>query len=177
MKTKWKQHPWLLWATYICLILMLVTSVTLARYTTIVTGNGIATVAAVDVNISEFTFGNVKLSPGATETLTFNVTNFTGGEINDVNLDYTVTVSGTGNLPLTFALTGTASGTTGHIGSAATTVNGNVWSGGTFEHTYQTTHTYTLTVTWTQNAGDDAAAYADEIDAITVTVNAVQSAG
>lgn len=162
------------WLLYLLLIAALASTVTLSRYLTTVTGEGTAAVAAVALDGS-ITIDVSGLTPGGSKTVTFSVTNTKNDTTSDVTQDYSITVNTTGNLPLTFALqctdTGSPASGIGINTSSATT--GTIWTGGVLPHTNLTTHTYTLTVSWDSKYSDPK--YAKEIDAVTLTVNAQQA--
>lgn len=189
MNKKGKSRGYLRWLIFAVVVTALVSTTTLSRYMTTVTGKATATVASVDMTAGDrsrmgFDIGGLK--PGDSTTYAFNVCNFNGAKASDVTLDYQISVSSTGNLPLTFALKNDtiASGTSEDLGVAATpwTVSGltgnqnklTTLSPGTLPHSVRVTHRYTLIVSWPADKND--ASYANEIDHITVTVDAQQAA-
>lgn len=179
-----------------------VISMSYARYTSQVTGEGTATVAlwGSDATITQTFPVNVEaLTPGGNQSFDFMITNTKEGKISQVAQEYSIKVETTGNLPLEFTLaskdpTGNASNdgsfvTTGAGGKLELNSNTAEATGGFLPHTNLVTHKYTLTVTWpTATAttaadgsgtggidGSDDAKYADEIDLVTLTVSAVQA--
>ena len=163
---------------YLSVACTLVCGVTFARYSTVVTGAGAARVAAVEMNMNTTLdlSGQLQgLAPGGEKTVSFEVTNFQGDLVSDVDQAYSITVATTGNLPLSFALSHEdAAGAQGsYAKSAPLTAPPFVWEGGALPHAGAVTHTYVLTVSW---PGDQAAGrYADEIDLVTLRVDAKQA--
>lgn len=158
------------WLLFAVILTLLISSTTLSRYLTTVSGAGTATVAAVAMEKGEVSFDTANLKPGGTAAYTFAVTNRREGRVSDVAQSYSVTVTATGNLPLAYSLEPLDST------PALSKIAGElVWTGGSLPHTKATTHTYSLTVSWP--ADRKSAALADEIDLITVTVDAQQADG
>ena len=166
-----KKHSWTLYLAGVIVAITMFTGATLSRYMVTVTGGGIASVAAAQLS-TEILSSTEDLLPGGVKELTFEVTN-SSEEINsDVNLDYGIIVSSTGNLPLSYSLQcGEISSGTG-ISSEAVTLNEEI-TGGFLPGGSRIVHTYTLTVEWPSES--NSAVLADEIDMITVTIKAVQS--
>lgn len=168
---KRKRSRRLAWLIYAVVVTALISATTLSRYMTTVTGTGTAAVAHVALGGSH-TIDVSGMQPGETRTVSFSVTNAKDGVISDVAQDYTVSVATTGNLPLTFALaTGNGDTNANHALTQGDTANS--WSGGSLPPTTSTTHNYTLTVTWPGSENDPK--YAREVDAVTLTVDAVQA--
>ncbi|MBC8571214.1 hypothetical protein [Zongyangia hominis] len=159
------------WLLFLVLIVALASTVTLSRYMTSVSGTGTASISTVDMKATSLNFSSGELKPGGSKTFSFDVVNFTGTNVSDVTQDYTVTVTTSGNLPLHFDLSGAGAAGDGY--ALLKDAGSSTWSGGLLPHTAATTHSYTLTVTWPQE--NNAAALADEIDLITVTVRAEQA--
>lgn len=132
-----------------------------------------------------------ELKPGGETEIKFEVRNFeappsAGGDnkISEVGQEYSVSVKTTGNLPLTYTLTSdTASGNVEgtHVGTDPKESGGTsldpakewVWSGGVLPYSESgISHEYTLTVAWPKGQADSA--YKDEIDLVTLTVDAMQ---
>lgn len=189
MNKKRSGRGFLRWLIFAVVVTALVSTTTLSRYMTTVTGKATATVASVDMtagNLARMGFDIGGLKPGDSTTYTFNVCNFNGAKASDVTLDYQISVSSTGNLPLTYALENDiiTSGTSEDPGVAATpwavsSLTGSqnkltTLSPGTLPHSVRATHQYTLIVSWPADKND--ASYASEIDHITVTVDAQQAA-
>jgi len=197
MKTQRKKHSRLwVYLLYLGLVTSLILSVTLARYASGASGTGTATVAAVAGDMSILQPETIEmplegLTPGGeARSLTFKVVNYGAGKISEVALDYDVTVTTTNNLPLAFTLTAqppegahgagkTVDGAGAVLGETTARPDGKreqTLTGGAFPlaETGQT-HTYTLTVTWPdEESGKTKAEYADEIDLVTVAVEARQ---
>lgn len=156
---------------------LLVLSVTYSRYMTRIDGKGAATVAGwssgstinpVDIDVSG-------LTPGKTQTYTFQVTNTKDGQISDVAQDYSVTIETTNNLPLEFELSAKVNiqGGTYIKDTALDLSSGKAKAdGGSLPPANAVAHEYTLIVSWPGNK--TAAAYAGEIDLVTLTVIAEQ---
>lgn len=172
-------------ALLVCAAFLLVLSPTYARYTTQVRGTGTASVA-VWGTATEFTtpIQLDQLHPGTEVEFPFKVTNKNDGKISDVGQNYSITVKSTGNLPVVFRLTTDSSkGTAG--GTVAAAPDPLVFSdgaaevkGGFLPHTTETVHAYILTISWPendQNMNGTDAKYADEIDLVTLTINAQQA--
>ena len=102
------------------------------------------------------------------------MTNFRETSVSEVTQEYSVTVTTTGNLPLVFELAPSKTGAEG--GTYAETPSGTsptfTWKGGSLPYGVRTTHTYTLMVTLPSG---QAAGYADEIDLVTLTIDAQQA--
>ena len=169
MKSNKKRRvPWITWLAFAVVVSALVSTTTLSRYISTVSGTGTARIASVEMDGS-LDIDVTGLSPGSSKEVTFTVTNYKDGAVSEVSQTYAISVESTGNLPLTFALSTADSPATGH---ALTSGGNNTWTGGLLPHTVQTTHTYTLTVKWNQSYNDPK--YADEIDAVRLLVNAQQ---
>lgn len=172
--------PWRAYILYLSLLTLTVSGVSLARYTTTISGSSTATVAE-----PKFTYGEDATYPTgiavpanlADTVYTFTVSNMENSVRSDVSLDYTITVTSTGNMALTFALSGdntvatNTGNTAGNLGTIASTRTNNTWSGGSMEHSYATTHTYTLTIDWGETL---SYVNAGEIDLLTISVNWTQ---
>jgi len=200
MRTRRKKHS-RLWAylLYLGLVTSLILSVTLARYVSTAGGTGTAAVAALAGGLE----GAVEAAPielplegllpgGEPRTLRFQVVNYTGDRLSEVALDYSITLETTNNLPLTFTLSGQADKPEGQGDLAAIPAGGAILgpdavqtqgpkagtktqtlSGGAFDLTGEKQeHTYTLTVNWPE--GDKDGNYSQEIDLVTVKVEALQ---
>lgn len=184
--TVWRIVCYLFYFLGVC---TLVLGVTNARYITTVSGTGTASVAAVALDTTELSGIDEKkvidltntikgLYPGQSQTITFQVKNFKDLVVSEVTQEYSVIVETTGNLPLTYEL---SAGDAKNIGTYATTSstvpesNPTVWqwTGGSLPHSQECTHSYTLTVKW--NIGKNDAAFSDEIDLVTLTIDAKQA--
>lgn len=159
---------------YLSLAGTLFFGVTYARYSSTVTGTGTAEVAALEMNTTLDLTGRLQgLAPGEKRTVGFEVTNFLETSVSEVSQEYSVTVTTTGNLPLTFELTPSKTEAEGTFADAPSGASSTVtWKGGSLPYGAATTHTYTLTVTLPSG---QAASYADEIDLVTLTINAQQT--
>lgn len=159
---------------YLSLVCTLIFGVTYARYSTEVTGGASAQTAAValdsSLNLSSSLEG---MKPGITSKINFTVSNQKDKVVSEVAQEYTVTLLTTGNLPLEFTLA-SAPGTADSGGSyALSKAAGNyIWSGGLFPPGKEETHKYTLTVIWP--IGENDAKLMNEIDAISLRIDAYQ---
>lgn len=160
--------------SYFALICMLAFGVTDARYYSEVTGMGTARTAAVEMNTEiDLTDQLQGVVPNGKKEIEFSVNNFKDGSISDVAQEYTIAVTTTGNLPFKYELKGDSSesGTLADIGPAAVGYS-LVWSGGKLPTGASATHKYTLIVSWPSDMASDS--YADEIELVTLTVDAKQ---
>ena len=171
---------YLLYFLFVC---MLVFGITNARYYITGAGTGSAQAAAVAMNSTiDLTEKLSELKPGNTKTITFAVNNYKeAGKISEVSQDYSITVTTTGNLPLQYELsledeTQKGSVITGNYVKWETPSQesfSTIWNGGYLPHSVEEEHTYVLAVTWPGDENQDS--YADEIDLITLTVDAKQA--
>ena len=154
---------------YFSLVCALVLGVSFARYYTQISGSGSASVAAVAMDSTiDLTDQLQDLEPGGTKAISFQVTNSKNGTTSEVAQEYTITLTTTGNLPLTYTLSG-------HVereAPKAADASPLVWSGGQLPHTIKASHIYTLMVTWPEEQA--TAQYSDEIDWMTLSVEAKQ---
>lgn len=164
---------------YFSLACTLVLGVTYARYSSAITGTGSAHVAAVELELNEPLDLSEQLqgmTPGTERKLSFEISNAKGTSVSQVAQDYSITVNTTGSLPLIFTLAHSDSTTAGTYADTPSNAEGQpvwTWSGGALPHSEEITHTYSLTVTWPAEQAD--AHYADEIDLVTLTVDAKQA--
>lgn len=167
---------YLLCFTLACLVVL---GVTYARYKSSVSGIGTATTAKVALNSSADLSNVLKnMKPGESRDIDVSVSNqnLSENKVSEVTQDYTITVKTTGNLPLEFSLREKNLNGEGAYVKQDPLNNGNnsvVWSGGQMPHSEIVTHDYTLSVKWTESNKDSA--YADEIDKITLAVDAEQT--
>jgi len=161
------------------LVCAVVFGVSYARYMTTVNGTATATVAAVSDKIAAMNKIDVSdMEPGATKIVDFNVVNFSDKQVSEVGQDYTVMVKTSGNLPFEFTLA--SAGGASEAGAKNFAGNlvkkENVWestSSGNLLASVSTTHSYTLTVFWPEGEGKPD--YADEIDTVTLIIDAKQT--
>lgn len=170
----------------ICLALacVAVLGVTYARYYQEVQGQGSASVATVALGLGSGT-GALDLTPqlqgmypGDSCTVKFAVKNAQDGAVSEVALEYSIAIETTGNLPLTYTLVA-KSGANDSKGYATTPSESSslTWTGGELPYgpaDAGTSHLYELTVAWPDDERDEA--LADEIDLVTLTVDAQQAA-
>ena len=167
-KSKKRNTPWVTWLAFAVIVSALISTTTLSRYITTVSGSGTAQIASVEMN-SSLEIDISGLSPGTSKAVTFTVTNSEGGTVSEVAQIYTISIEATGNLPLTFSLNTADASADGH---ALTSAGADIWTGGALGHTTQTQHTYTLTIEWESEDNDPK--YADEIDAVNLIISAQQ---
>lgn len=159
---------WILYLLYGITVVMLLTTVTLSRYLTTISGTGAAQVANVALG-GTLPINVTDMHPGESRAIAFTVKNADNGKISEVAQSYAISVSSTGNLPLSFTL-----GSSESTDHALTQANGSsTWTGGLLPHTTETTHAYTLTVSWP--GGQNNPKYAKEVDAVTLRVDAQQA--
>lgn len=172
--TKWRVLTYLLILSSASLLII---GPTYAKYVSEVDGKGSGSVAAWG---SDFTVTNSidlsQLKPGGKIDYMFNVTNVKDGRTSEVSQEYSIILNTTGNLPLTYTLAADKTVSSGSfVKDGILTIENGICTltGGTLPHTNSTTHAYTLTISWPADKND--ASYADEIDLVTLTVNAQQS--
>ncbi len=163
---------YLLLLTVACAVVL---GVTFARYVTVVQGQGSGDVAAVALGLTgdstaDLTSQLQGMKPGESRTVNFAVTNTVDKTTSEVAQNYSVSIETTRNLPLKFELTAITPGV--DKGEVATG-SGSPWTGGDLPYGSDVTHSYTLTVTWPENASDSALAY--EIDRVVLKVDAQQA--
>ena len=135
---------------YLAIVSSIVTSITISFYTSRPSGDANATVASFQASTGptgtqSYSVTLDGLKPGETRSLPVRVTN-----ASDVSISYTISATGEGNLPLTF-----------------TTVSGQILL--TDANQYRD---HALSVSWPADQTD--AAYATELDTITLTLQYVQ---
>lgn len=160
---------YLLCLTLVCTALI---GVSYARYTSSVNGSATAATAAVAGKMTNAAIDVSGMKPGDTKTVDFTVVNFSGEKTSEVAQEYTITIKTAGNLPLAFSLSPGA-GIENSAGALRGT--GGVWqsdSPGLLPAAAATTHAYTLTVVWPEN--ETSPRYADEIDTVTLVIDAQQ---
>lgn len=151
--------------------------VTYARYTKSVNGSASADIAAVAMNGVITSGQNIDvggMQPGDSRNVRFQVINFSDGIVSETAQIYTVTVKTSGNLPFIFSLNAEG-GTAAFAGNLKTDANG-VWktaTPGELPAAAETSHTYILTVSWPKE--QKAPEYADEIDVVTLIIDAEQA--
>lgn len=164
----------------------LVFGVTYARFHSKITGMAAAQTAAVALGTTLDLSSRLQgLQPGDETEISFNISNFSkesGKQISEVGQEYTITIATTGNLPLEYAITQKTAVTTSQSAEEAADTGSyvtpapekaNVWTGGLLPSGTETTHQYTLTVRWPQEQNNYR--YSEEIDLVTLTVDAVQT--
>lgn len=172
--TKRRLACYLLYFTLACTAVF---GTTYARYGSAVSGTGLAQAAAVEMNTTlDLTDQLRGLIPGGEKEILFLVGNARDDIISEVAQEYSITVATTGNLPLTFELTHAGSGAQKGVLATAAKANGKfpfTWEGGELPHTERASHTYALIVRWPPDSAQGR--YADEIDLVTLRVDAKQA--
>lgn len=167
---------WLIWLLFAVVLTALLSTTTLSRYLTNISGSGAATIAAVDMNASLLSFEAADLLPGGTQVFPFAVANHSGGKVSGVAQSYSITLTTRGSLPLTYELQCTGTDGKGQgIYTAKTAITpGTLVPGGRLPAGVATTHDYTLTATWP--AQDNNASYSGKLEQIVINVQAEQIA-
>ena len=187
MRDKTKRRTYILYLLLLLLAMAGTGAVTLARYTSQVLGTGQAVVASFVSDSSVVSENSVSLpvsslpkKPGAHVEIRFLVTNKKDDKISQVAQNYSLTILTAGNLPYEYKLSGTITGasssdmnrllTAAEYGAA---IPVNIPSaGGILPPSDSVTHTYTLTISWPENAADPV--YADEVEHIELVVDSEQ---
>ncbi len=163
----------IMWLTYAVLVTALVSTATLSRYMTSISATDSVTVASVAMESAGIASLDVDLSDislGTSKYFSFDVVNFTDSRASEVTQDYYIEILTTGNLPITYTLTTVDEDTSSH---ALTSANGGLmWTGGVLEHSVDSTHSYTLTISWPAEEIDYS--YMDEVDAVKIVVHSQQ---
>lgn len=174
--TTWRVVCYLLYFLGVC---TLVLGVTNARYSTVVSGTGTASVAAVELELDtkqDLSVNLVGMKPGDSREIPFTVKNSKDSKVSEVTQEYSVIVETTGNLPLEYTLTVSSSDNKAYYVAEGPSVgndsNHREWTGGKFLHSTDSTHNYTLKVKWPE--GEASEIYKKEIDLVTLTVDAKQ---
>lgn len=165
---------------YFVLVTMVITSTTLARFASVENIEPYALIAAfVSDTTLDLELGTQEaMSPGDSREITFCVTNSSGSSTSEVPLEYTLQIETTGNLPLTFALSGEKTEETDTESALVGALDENLLAeGGTLPSARSygpCSHEYTLTVTWPQTANTED--YSHEIDRLAVKIDTKQQA-
>lgn len=188
MKWKGKKPRLLRYLMLLALATSLIASGTLAKYTTEVYGGLSVQVASFAAEgTADFTvhLENVSPSPESFGTIRFAVRNYEQEQNSQVQLNYTIKVETTGNLPLTFTLQKIDEPETedpnNRFAGPLTQTAGEttVWeaSGGVLPaveaDSDKTQHEYVLSAAWI--TGKTSEDYSHEIDMVTVTVTTQQA--
>lgn len=165
---------------YLALACTLVFGITYARYSSKVTGNVTAKTASVEMNSTiDLSKQLEEMTPGSSKKIEFKVTNKKEENVSEVGQEYSITIDTTGNLPLTYTIdSDVAAPASGNYVTAVKEASGETnhkWTGGVLPYSADgVTHKYVLTVKWTESGDEDNSAYSDEIDQVTLTVDAKQ---
>lgn len=188
MKWNGKKPRLLRYLVFLALITSLIASGTLAKYAAEVQGGVSLQVASFAAEgTADFTvhLENVSPSPESFGTVQFAVRNYEAEESSQVQLNYTIKVETTGNLPLTFSLQKLNEPETedpnNRFAGALVQKAGeaSVWeaAGGVLPtvetDSDKTQHKYLLSAAWT--TGETSEDYSHEIDMVTVTVTTQQA--
>lgn len=165
---------------YLALVTTVIGSTTLARFAMTTDFTPGAAIAIFASGVQRLDLGTQEaLAPGETKEIIFNVTNSDVGKVSEVSIAYEVQIETTKNLPLQFSLTGekgdeqdeSNSALVGSLDPATLTAKGgklpSARSGG------GTNHRYTLTITWPKE--ENAEAYSNEIDHLSVRIKTEQA--
>jgi len=186
MKAKGKKSRLLLYLILAVAVTSLVTTNTLARYSSTFGVNASAGVAAfAGGGTMDFDVPLDNMTPGSTRTMQFTVQNYDEKQDCEVRLDYEIQVETTGNLPLSFQLLGKKgaddnsadSVLAGPLDSTLKAAGGKLPIAAAGDAEAGTNgrkqHIYELSVTWPAGKTDED--YSREIDMVTVTVTTVQA--
>lgn len=168
MKQKKKLNPTLKKTVAgLLIILLAMGAVTLARYSSAITGTGTAT-AALYMNDAVFTLSNdnIPRHPGDSRTIDFKVTNTKDAKTAEVAQTYEFTIETAENIPFEFALSKDG-GTTWKNIAANTKTNYKSVLGLT-----QQTDSWKIKITWPDSASDSK--YANEIEYVRVHIHMSQ---
>lgn len=159
----------------------LIIGTTYAFYSGSVSGSAAAKTAAFALDVTDSKQNQVDLTaelagmmPAQKKAITFAVTNKKNSTVSEVAQEYSITIATTGNLPLTYQLQG--AGPSAPEGSyvAAATEGQLFWTGGLLPFSSSgVIHTYVLTVEWPSDDADES--LSDEIDLVTMTIDAKQA--
>ncbi len=164
---------------YLVLVTSVITSVSLAKYTAKTDGGASAPIAAfvTDTSLTLKLPLAENLYPGFSQDINFDVTNFEGDNSSQVPLNYEMWLETTGNLPLTFALTGQKAEDDASGAVAQADPNDSLhFTGGKFPSSLKEgkkTHTYTLKIEWPE--GENDADYSKEIDQVSIKIKTTQA--
>lgn len=157
----------------------LVIGTSYAFYSNSVSGSANAITAAFALDVTDSHQNQVDLTaelagmrPSQEKEITFAVTNTKNSTVSEVAQEYSISISTTGNLPLTYKLQG--AGTSAPEGRYAAEDGALSWSGGLLPYSSSgVTHIYVLTVIWPLDYADES--LSDEIDLVTMTIDAKQA--
>lgn len=146
---------------YLLVVLFVLIPTTLSSYVSTTSGEDSVRVARMSLD-SEIVFSVKQIHPGETVTLDFVLS----GEASEVTQEYSLLMSCTQNLPLSYSLS--CEPTEGRP------VQGSIQPGQTYsgELKHGEEHVYSLVIYW--DASKTAYQYANEFDYITITTQSVQ---
>ena len=147
----------------------------LARYVTTASGTDDARVAAFVFHVKDkektiqLTLDGLTV-PGAEKAYTFEVTNTRNGKTSEVAQEYSIAMTLNGSLPLSCELKRESDSSTQTIDALTASLPATTTPIiGTFAAAVESTHTYTLTVTWPDTESDPQYAYGVAVVELTFT--------
>ena len=149
------------------IILLIMGAVTLARYSSAITGTGTASVALYQ-NDAEFTLStdDIPRHPGDSRTIDFNVTNTKDTKTAEVAQTYEFTVETAENIPFVFELSKDDGATWKTVTANTKTDDKNILS------LSEQTDNWKIKITWPDSASDSK--YANEIEYVRVCIHLSQ---
>lgn len=152
------------WLVYLLLLTLLATGVSLSRYKTTVAGTATVRVARPVVVFEGGAVDLSNLRPGDEKDYAFSVKNSDGNGINEVIMDYRLSVAQTGEEPLL------------PISLSIILPNEQPYTGQWVRLGYSApiSHSYTLRVTWPDEVAARSDDYMAQSRSIKITVDAVQ---
>lgn len=171
---------------YILIVFMIVTTVTFSRYMITLIGEDSASLATFTIT-SEIVKEDIEIitipynitTDSTTYTYELIIENYDDNHVNNVDMDYELTLEYTTNLPLVIVLR-EANETDDYTivdgyGTVSTSDDGVTYdiTDAWFPHTTETTHIYYIDVSWQEDASRNYE-LSYEIDLITATIKAEQ---
>ena len=156
-----------------CLTIVSVTSsISLAKYLDEKTDEDGSKVSMFisNVNTTSAATQIAAMSPGTSQSISFEVTNFKDDMVCEVNVRYRFVITTENNLPL--VITATANPSTIDEKYPSCTSNTLVWTDGKMPAGVKTTHEYNILVEWPASENDYS--YASEVDMIKITLRTEQ---
>ena len=157
----------------VCLTIVSVTStLSIAKYIDEKVGDDDSKVSMFigNVNTTSAATQIAAMSPGTSQSISFEVTNFKDDMVCEVNVRYRFVITTENNLPL--VITATANPSTIDENYPSCTSNTLVWTDGKMPAGVKTTHEYNILVEWPASENDYS--YASEVDMIKITLRTEQ---
>ena len=157
----------------VCLTIVSVTStLSIAKYIDEKAGDDDSKVSMFigNVNTTSAATQIAAMSPGTSQSISFEVTNFKDDMVCEVNVRYRFVITTENNLPL--VITATANPSTIDENYPSCTSNTLVWTDGKMPAGVKTTHEYNILVEWPASENDYS--YASEVDMIKITLRTEQ---